>query len=162
MMVFGLAIVTVAYTYSDNSSSETAASSCCCHGDACPMKAKSVDGKQMKMDAASRCENCENCCLGDVASCPMMKKDGDGKPLKMGDAKSCPMMKKDATAATSTKTEDAKSCPMMKKDADGKPIKMDAAHGTHMKHDMKMDGSGCCCPCCQEKMDKEKVAAPAV
>ena len=161
MMIFGLAIVAVAYTYAGNSASAAAISCCCCHGDSCPMQAKGADGKPIKMDAATCCDNCENCCHGDGASCPMMKKDADGNPVKMGDAKSCPMKEMGATDATATKTDDAKSCPMMKKDADGKPMKMDAAHGTHMKHDMKMDGSGCCCACCQETKDKEMIAAPA-
>ena len=157
LMIFGLAMVAVAYNYAGSTDTSAAVSCCCCHGDSCPMKAKSADGKE----SASCCENCGDCCHGDGASCPMMKKDAEGKPMKM-DAASCPMKNKDASAAAVTKMDGAKSCPLMKKDADGNPVKMDAAHGTHTKHEMKTDGSSCCCPCCQEKMNKEKVAAPAV
>ena len=156
MLVFGLAIVVYSSVTATNLAATAA--SCCCHGDSCPTKAKSADGKE----AASCCDNCE-CCNGDAASCPMKNMDAaSASAVKADHAKSCPMKVKDATAATATKIDDAKSCPMMKKDADGNPIKMDAAHGSHVKHEMKADGSGCCCACCQKTTDKEKTAAPAV
>lgn len=91
------------------------------------------------------------CCHGD--SCPMKVKDASGKEV----------------AATHEGCEccngDAASCPMMKKDADGKPVKAGEAaaiSGTHIKHEMKADGSGCCCSCCHQTHDKEKTAAPAL
>ena len=159
MLVFGLAIV----VYSSGTATDTstvAASCCCCHGDSCPMKNKDASGKA----AASTHEGCD-CCEGD--SCPMMKKDADGKPMKM-DAASCPMMKKDAASATTAKTEGEVSCPMMKKDADGKPMKMDhtgsmsGMNHDMKKHDMKMHGESCDCPCCHKAKDAEKKDVPAV
>ena len=153
LLVFGLSIATLAYKQT-TATNKTAMSCCCCAGESCPMKAKSADGNE----AASCCDNCD-CCNGD--SCPMMKKDADGNAVKMGDAKSCPMMLKEAAAATATKM-DAKLCPMIMKNADGKETKMSDAHATLMKHDGKTDSKSCCCPCCQETMNKEKAAAPEV
>jgi len=96
---------------------------------------------------ASTHEGCD--CCGD--SCPMMKKDADGKTMKM-DADSCPMMKKDADGKTMKM--DADSCPMMKDDAS-------ATTGTAVKHEMKMaNGKSCDCPCCHKaKVTKD---APAI
>ena len=156
LMVFGLAVVAVAYNYAGNVDTNAAVSCCCCHGDSCPMKNKEASAK----DAASCCDGCE-CCHGDGASCPMMKKDADAKAMKM-DGHSCPMMKKAAAVAGDAKTVAARSCPMKMKDANGDPVKMDAAHTGHTKHEMKTDGSGCCCACCQKGTDKDKAAEAAV
>jgi len=162
MLVFGLAIVVYASSSTANLTADTtAASSCCCHGDSCPMKSKSADGKE----SASHCENCD-CCHGDGESCPMMKAGADGKAAKMAHGKDCPMMNKtDASSAMATdvKSEGKTSCPMKMKDADGKPIKMDNADATatHMKQHMGKDGKSCDCSCCNKAKDTEKIVAPA-
>jgi hypothetical protein len=154
VLVFGLAVVAIAYTGSTEPNIATV-SCCCCSGDSCPMKNKDAAGKA----AAAAHEGCE-CCGGDADSCPMMKKDASGNPVKMASGAECPMMKKDAAAAENVVAGDAKSCPMMKK-ADGAA----AAGATDVKHEdhhMKMgDGkNGCSCACCRkdgEKTDRAKV-----
>ncbi|MBK8466097.1 MAG: hypothetical protein IPL32_09720 [Chloracidobacterium sp.] len=164
ILVFGLAIVVYSSSSATDLTTDAIAASCCCsHGDSCPMKAKSSDGKE----TASHCDNC-NCCHGDGESCPMMKAGADGKLAKMSHTKDCPMMNKgdtSSTAATAVVKEEGKtSCPMMNKDADGKSVKMDNADATgiHMKHHMGKDGKGCDCPCCNKAKDAVKQDAPAV
>jgi hypothetical protein len=94
----------------------------------------------------------------------MMKKDADGKPMKMEGGACCPMMKKDGSHAD---MKEGASCPMMKKDASASST-MDMKHDMKgMHHDMKdmkgMHGEGCCCPCCnhEKKEEKTKDAAGA-
>ena len=81
LLVFGLAVLGVAYNRS--AVAETAATSCCCKsGESCPMK-KSVAGTE----TASCCD--DGCCK--EGSCPMK-----GASAGAGDAQhpeNCPMMK---------------------------------------------------------------------
>jgi hypothetical protein len=104
----------------------------------------------MKKDADGKTASC--CCKGDGESCPMMKKDADGKTVGCccGDGESCPMKKQNASATM----EHGASCPMMKK-GEGTAVQMDQAD----HHRMTADGKTCCCPCCDHE-SKEKAEAP--
>jgi len=171
MLVFGLAIVVYSTATSTDLTNAAAASCCCCSGDSCPMKSKGVDAKATVSETTtSCCDNCACCNHGDGESCPMMKKDAAGNPIKMDHAmkmehgKSCPMMKKDADGNpikmdAAMKMEDGKSCPMKKKgDVSTTSV---AAAGMEIKHDAKTGDhhSGCCCPCCNGANKTEQTAA---
>ncbi len=154
MLVLGLAIAAYSYGTAGNVLSGPP-SCCCCSGDSCPMKTKKdASGKE----TTSCCDM--DCCKGGAESCPMMKKDADGKPLKMEGASCCPMMKKDGSHAD---MKDGETCPMMKKDGAASTTDakndMSTMHGDMkgMHHDMKgMHGEGCSCPCCQKQNKEEK------
>ena len=144
MLVFGLAIAV--YALNTTTTSNAVATASCCKGDSCPMKDKNATA-----DTAAKHENCD--CCGD--SCPMKKGDAAMAGMKMEGSESCPMMKGDAAQKThgEMKMENGESCPMMNGKADHK---MDA----EMKHEMKTDGKGNSCACCDHA--KEKKDAPAV
>ncbi|MBK7392282.1 MAG: hypothetical protein IPI64_03145 [Chloracidobacterium sp.] len=146
VLVFGLAIAAYALNNSNTSHAVAKAASCCCKGDSCPMKDKNATA-----DTVAKHENCD--CCGD--SCPMKKGDATMAGMKMEGSESCPMMKGDAAQKTrgEMKMENGESCPMMNGKADHK---MDAG----MKHEMKADGKGHSCACCDHA--KEKKDAPAV
>ena len=146
VLVFGLAIAVYAFNSPTTSNATAKVASCCCKGDSCPMKDKNATA-----DTATKHENCD--CCGD--SCPMKKGDAAMAGMKTEGSESCPMMKGDATQKKhgEMKMENGESCPMM----NGKGgHKMDAG----MKHEMKSDGKGHSCACCDHA--KEKKDAPAV
>jgi hypothetical protein len=124
------------------------------------MKNKDASGKEVAMTH----ENCE-CCKGDGESCPMMKKDADGKVVKMEGASCCPMMKDGKHADM----KDGASCPMMMKKGDAPSATAVDAKNDMKMHDMKgmhgdmkgMHGESCCCACCnKENKEKTKIDAP--
>ena len=163
LMVFGLAIATVAFSSQTNVSTVTAC--CCCSGDSCPMKKKDAVAKDASLkDGASCCDGCEHC-KGGAESCPMMKDGAHSGEHAKGAHSCCPMMK-DAAHAYSSGHDTAKhgehhdksmtaSCPM--KD---RPEAKATGEAVATAPVAAADAKGCSCACCQGHAKKQ--AAPAV
>ncbi len=157
IMVFGLAIATVAFSTVNNPAA-VAASCCCCSGDSCPLKSKDTARKDASSkDKASCCDGCEHC-SGGAESCPMMKDAAHKGEHAKGEHSCCPMMK-DASHMSADKTDaahhdKAMSCPMKNK-AEAK------ASGVSVGAEpvAAKDKTSCDCACCAGHGDKQTVPA---
>lgn len=160
VMVFGLAIATVAFS-SASRAETTAAACCCCSGDSCPLKSKSTASKDASSaDKASCCDGCEHCANG---SCPMMKDGAHTGEHAKGEHSCCGAMMKDAAHAEKMGAKHSEhhdknmgaSCPMKEK-GDAKVAL--AAPGAEPAA-ATAEKTSCGCPCCAKSAEKQTVPA---